>query len=151
MRQNEIFQESSSKFFDCFAVCYYHISTKLLEITKCYSTRKACCFQWYHSFSKILIRIDITVCEVMCVSGSQGEVWGVGGGVPFGVWVCFLVVHTALLWDSWLSAVFFLFDGFNGFMLWWCRTFCLWNCKRISRSLGHRLSVLLLYIFRVFE
>ncbi len=38
MRQNEIFQEGSCKFFDCFAVCYYHVSTKLPEITKCYST-----------------------------------------------------------------------------------------------------------------
>ncbi len=61
MRQNEIFQESSSNFFDCLAVYYYHISMKLPEITKCYSIWKACCFRWYHSFSKILIHIDITV------------------------------------------------------------------------------------------
>ncbi len=61
MCQNEIFQVSSSKLFDCFAVCYYHVSLKLPEITKCYSIWKACCFRWYHLFSKIFIHIDITV------------------------------------------------------------------------------------------
>ncbi len=51
-RQNKIFQEGGSKFFECLAVNYYLISMKLREITKCYSTWNACCFQWYHSFSK---------------------------------------------------------------------------------------------------
>ncbi len=64
---NEIYQESSSKFFDCFAVCYYHVSLKLPEITKCYSTWKACCFRWYHSFSKIFIHIDIKIEQHICL------------------------------------------------------------------------------------
>ncbi len=68
VRQNEIFQESSSKFLDCFTLCYYHVSMKLLEITKCYSTWKSCCFRWYHSLSKILIHIDITVHTPFCPS-----------------------------------------------------------------------------------
>ncbi len=61
MCQNEIFQESSSKFFVCLAACYYHVTMKLPEITKCYWTWKECCFRWYHSFSKIFIHIDVTV------------------------------------------------------------------------------------------
>ncbi len=60
-RQNEILQESGLTFFECFAVCYYHISMKLPLITKFYWTWKACCFQWYHTFSTIFIHTDIAV------------------------------------------------------------------------------------------
>ncbi len=48
------------KVFWMFYSVLYHVSMKLLEITKCYS-KKARCFQLHHSFSKIFIHIDITV------------------------------------------------------------------------------------------
>ncbi len=73
---------SGSKFFECFAVRYYHISMKLLEVTKCYSTWKASCFWWYHSFSKIFIHIVIMVHTHFCTwrlhSFVHHHLWTIG-------------------------------------------------------------------------
>ncbi len=57
MHQNKIFQERVSKFFDFFAVCYYHVSTKNLKLLNGTQHEKHAVFVGTIHFPKIFIHI----------------------------------------------------------------------------------------------